>query len=162
MQYYKTRGEEDSDIYNGWTFHPYASIHEEVPSNSLVSTNFPQYSNIVSSNQTKEILENYNFYIRNSRSQPRHKETSEICFDITYHPRTKKEKTYRIQITKLIDLTDDTVKYQEITDAINDWINVAIEYPDKNRKCIFCNKRAIKSLILCKDCKYKYYKTIYA
>jgi len=151
------------EYYNGWTFHPYNfSSQNDTENNNnssttLVSTNFPQYSNI-----SQNTTDNRNLHIWISRSQPRHKITGEICFDITYHPDTDKEKTTRTQITKLIDLNDQTVKYEEIANAINNWINVAIQYPDKNRKCLFCNKRTIKSLILCKYCKNKYYETMYA
>lgn len=151
------------EYYNGWTFHPYnfSSQHDTENNNdsstALVSTNFPQYSNI-----SQKTTENRNLYIWISRSQPRDKITGEICFDITYHPGTDKEKTSRTQITKLIDLNDHTVKYEEVANAINDWINVAIEYPYNNRKCLCCNKRAINSYVLCKSCLSTHFEVIYA
>ena len=162
MQFDESQGEWDGDEYNGWTFHPYTSISENSSSNSLVSTNFPQYSDVMSNNQSTETFNNRNLYIWISRSQPRNKETGEICFDITYYPGTNKENTSRVQITKLIDLSDNTVKYEEIANAINDWINVAKEYPHINRKCLCCNKRAIKSYVVCKSCRPTYFEVIYA
>lgn len=103
-----------------------------------------------------------NTYVWTSRSQPRDLETNEIAFDISFDVGTDNESWSRVPITALMDLQDHSFEYDEVTNAINDWIDTAKQYPNIKRICVCCNKRAIKGKILCTKCSPKYGPTIYA
>tara|TARA_R110002072_G_scaffold206706_1_gene364472 strand:- start:2381 stop:2716 length:336 start_codon:yes stop_codon:yes gene_type:complete len=85
-----------------------------------------------------------------ARSQPRMAETNELAFDISYDGG---EEWLRVPITSFFDLEDNTVAYDEITDAINDMSSVASAFPYRNRKCICCRNKAVKGELLCHSCK---------
>jgi hypothetical protein len=160
MQFDDSQGEWDGDEYNGWTFHPYNSdeviILEKEP--TLVHQNGFHEKDylILESNKEPDIS------ILISRSYSRDAKTGEILFDISYNYESNKIITKRTGLTKLIDLNDNTVEYEDIANAINNWINVAKKYPNVKRNCLCCNNRTIKSFVLCKSCKPKYYDSIYA
>ena len=99
-----------------------------------------------------------------SRSQPRHKLSGEICFDITY---PGEEEPTRFPIRVLMDNNDHTFIHKEVADAVNHWIAVAQKFPHRRRKCICCDRRAAPSrsgtgVILCHGCGKKYGETVYA
>lgn len=160
MQFDDSQGEWDGDEYNDLTFHSYSSdeviILENEP--TLVRQNgFHEKDNpMLESNSKSEIS------ILISRSYSRDAKTGEILFDISYNYKSNKIITNKIGLTNFIDLNDNTVEYQQIADAINNWINVAKKYPNVKRHCLCCNNRTIKSFVLCKSCKPKYYDSIYA
>lgn len=95
-----------------------------------------------------------------ARSQPRDKFTGAIAFDISFE--YAQWKHHRVSILALMDLEDNSFPYEEVTDAVNDWIDKANRFPNNRRNCICCNKKAIKGKILCKGCNSKYGKLIYA
>lgn len=99
-------------------------------------------------------------YVWTSRSQPRDLETGEIAFDISYDSKTSDWS--RLPIRALIDFSDNTFAHKAIADAINDWIDVAIQYPYNKRKCLCCRKRANKGVVLSACCDMKYGAAIYA
>lgn len=94
-----------------------------------------------------------------SRTQPRHKLTGEICFDITF---PGEEEPTRFPIHVLMDNNDHTFAHQEVSDAINHWIAVAQKFPHRNRKCICCRHRAQRGAVLCSHCDEKFGETVYA
>ena len=93
-----------------------------------------------------------------ARSQPRDWRTGAICFDITYD----NEVTRRVPIDRLMDLKDKTIEFDEVTNAINDWIDVANKHPHPRRHCICCRSRATPGKILCKKCDTRVGETVYA
>ena len=101
-------------------------------------------------------------YVWTSRSQPRNQETGEISFDITFDLDTSKVEVRRVPITALMNLSDKTIAYEEITSAINDWISVAKHHPTVRRNCLCCFNRATKGTVLCAECDETYGPTIYA
>jgi len=123
--------------------------------------------NELSDDQENELVlesneEPVSYHVWTSRSQPRNLRTGEIAFDISINISTDNEKTSRIPITKLMDLNDNTIEYEEVVNAINDWIVVANKYPNIIRKCICCLKKAKKNNVLCYGCSNKYNDIIYA
>jgi hypothetical protein len=88
-----------------------------------------------------------------ARSQPRIPDTQELAFDISYDGGSE---WLRVPITSFFDLEDNSVAYDEITDAINDMRQVASNFPSRNRKCICCHRKAISGKILCRSCKPTY------
>ncbi len=123
--------------------------------------------NELSDDQENELVlesneEPVSYHVWTSRSQPRNLRTGEIAFDISINISTDNEKTSRIPITKLMDLNDNTIEYEEVVNAINDWIVVANKYPNIIRKCICCLRKAKKSNVLCYGCSNKYNDIIYA
>lgn len=141
-------GEWILDDTKGWYFYSY-NINElsDDEENELV----------LESNE-----EPVSYHVWTSRSQPRNLKTGEIAFDISINIGTDNEKTSRIPITKLMDLNDNTIEYEEVVNAINDWIVVANKYPNIIRKCICCLKKAKKNNVLCYGCSNKYNDIIYA
>ena len=103
-----------------------------------------------------------NTYVWTSRSQPRDQETGEIAFDISFNVGLDDEEKKRVRITTLMDLDDLSFEYEEVTDAVNDWLAVAKNYPDIRRNCLCCRRRATKSKVLCGWCGPKYGPTIEA
>ena len=145
-QYNESIGEWVLDEIKGWYFYSY-NINELSDEDELV----------LESNEEPVF-----YHVWTSRSQPRNLKTGEIAFDISINIGTHKEKTSRIPITKLMDLNDNTIEYEEVVNAINDWILVANKYPNIIRKCICCLKKAKKSNVLCYGCSSKYNNIIYA
>lgn len=139
-------GEWILDDTRGWYFNPY-NTNELSDEDELV----------LESNE-----EPVSYHVWTSRSQPRNLKTGEIAFDISINIGTDNEKTSRIPITKLMDLNDNTIEYEEVVNAINDWIVVANKYPNIIRKCICCLKKAKKNNVLCYGCSNKYNDIIYA
>ena len=101
-------------------------------------------------------------YIWTSRSQPRDSETGEIAFDISFNIGSPNESWSRVPITALMDLRDQTVAFEEVAEAINDWVAVAKQHPFIRRNCLCCHRRATKGKILCSTCVSTYGPTIYA
>tara|TARA_Y100000591_G_C21823043_1_gene694822 strand:+ start:224 stop:688 length:465 start_codon:yes stop_codon:yes gene_type:complete len=146
-QYNESIGEWVLDNTRGWYFNSYNTNDEDED----------EEDELVLESNEEPVL----YHVWTSRSQPRNLKTGEIAFDITINIGTDKEKTSRIPITKLMDLNDNTIEYEEVVNAINDWIAVANKYPNIIRKCICCSKKAKKSNVLCYGCK-KYNDIIYA
>ena len=147
-QYNESIGEWVLDNTRGWYFNSYNTNDED---------DEDEEDELVLESNEEPVL----YHVWTSRSQPRNLKTGEIAFDITINIGTDKEKTSRIPITKLMDFNDNTIEYEEVVNAINDWIAVANKYPNIMRKCICCLKKAKKSNILCHGCK-KYNDIIYA
>lgn len=111
-------------------------------------------------NVKNEEDENYHIWV--SRSQPRDPENGAISFDISFDVGTEKESWSRINILQLMDMETNTFCYTEVVDAINDWIEVAKNYPNNRRDCLCCKNRTIKGEVLCKKCDEIYREIIYA
>ena len=99
-------------------------------------------------------------HVWTSRSQPRDPETGEIAFDISFNVGSDDESWSRVPITALMDLDDRSFEHEEVTDAINDWLLVAKQYPFIRRNCLCCQRRAIQGKVLCGPCGPKYGPTI--
>jgi len=149
----ESNGEWILDENKGWYFYSY-NINELSDDNE---DDEDKDELILESNE-----EPVSYHIWYSRSQPRNLRSGEIAFDISINIGTDKEKTSRIPITKLMDFNDNTIEYEEVVDAINDWIAVANKYPNIRRKCICCLKKAKKGNVLCYGCSNKYNDIIYA
>lgn len=96
------------------------------------------------------------------RSQPRDLETGAIAFDISFDVGTQDESISRVPIVALMDLKDNSFPYEEVTNAVNDWIEKAKRTPNNRRNCLCCRKRAIKGKVLCQKCDTEYAGIIYA
>ena len=97
-----------------------------------------------------------------ARSQPRDQVTGAIAFDISFNVGTEKESISRVPIQALMDLEDNSFPYEEVTEAVNDWIEKAKRFPDTRRNCLCCWKRATKGKVLCQGCHTKFGELIYA
>ena len=97
-----------------------------------------------------------------SRSQPRDKTTGSITFDISFNVGEEHESWSRVPITALMDLEDKSIEYEEVTDAINNWVKVAKHNPFIRRNCVCCKNPSIKGKILCRSCQPIYGPTIEA
>jgi len=84
-----------------------------------------------------------NEYIAISRSAPRDK-NGEICFDIHILEQIK-----RYPISYFFDWKDQSILHDHVTNCINDWIDVATNFPNNRRKCICCNSKSVKGKIMC-------------
>lgn len=133
-------GEWDGDEYNGWRFFPY-EVEEE-----------PEV--------VEEPTEQVKVWV--ARSQPRDQESGAIAFDISFNVGTEKESILRVPIQALMDLEDNSFPYEEVTEAVNGWIDTAKRFPDTRRNCLCCSKRATKGKVLCKGCHPKFGELIYA
>lgn len=96
--------------------------------------------------------------VHKARSQPRDSETGEMCFDISYGGGV----STRVPIRAFMDLDDHSFEHKEVTNAVNDWVAVAIASPYACRKCICCRRRALYSRVLCRGCWPVYGETVYA
>jgi hypothetical protein len=94
-----------------------------------------------------------------SRSQPRIYDSGEIAFDISYNDT---DDWHRVPITQFFDMEEKAISCQQVTDFINDAIEVAKEYPNNKRNCLCCDKKALKSFVLCRQCTPKYESIVYA
>ena len=128
-------GEWDGDEFNGWRFIPYGVEEEED----------------VPHEQVKVWV---------ARSQPRDKDTGAIAFDISFE--YAQWKDHRVSILALMDLEDNSFPYEEVTEAVNDWIEKAKRFPHTRRNCLCCWKRATKGKVLCQGCHTKFGEVIYA
>jgi len=97
-----------------------------------------------------------------ARSQPRDQVTGSIAFDISYNIGTNNVTKLRVPIQALMDLEDNTFPYEEVTEAVNDWIATAKKYPKTRRNCLCCWQRATKGRVLCGECNIKFGELIYA
>ena len=95
-----------------------------------------------------------------ARSQPRDKETGAVAFDISFE--YAEWKDHRVSILDLMDVEDNSFPYEEVTHAVNDWIEKAKRFPNTRRNCLCCWKRATKGKVLCKGCHTKFGDVIYA
>lgn len=132
-------GEWDGDEFNGWRFIPYQGVQEP-----------------------KEDVLDEQVKVWVARSQPRDKHTGAIAFDISFNVGTKNESLARVSIRELMDLEDNSFPYEEITEAVNDWIEKAKLFPHTRRKCLCCWKKATKGKVLCQGCHTKFGEVIYA
>lgn len=127
-------GEWDGDEFNGWRFIPYEVEEEDVPDE-----------------QVKVWV---------ARSQPRDKDTGAIAFDISFE--YAQWKDHRVSILELMDLEDNSFPYEEVTEAVNDWIEKAKRFPHTRRNCLCCWNKATKGKVLCQGCDTKFGVLIYA
>ena len=97
-----------------------------------------------------------------ARSQPRDQETGAIAFDISFNVGTEKESISRVPIQALMDLENNSFPYEEVTEAVNDWIEKAKQFPHTRRNCLGCWKRATKGKVLCQGCHSDFGEVIYA
>lgn len=138
-------GEWDGDEFNGWRFIPYEVAQEE-----------PE---VVQDPQEEDVPpEQVKVWV--ARSQPRDKDTGAIAFDISFEHAEWKD--HRVSILDLMDLEDNSFPYEEVTDAVNDWIEKAKRFPHTRRNCLCCWKRATKGKVLCQGCHSKFGEIIYA
>lgn len=79
-----------------------------------------------------------------------------VAFDVIYADGPNKGYWQRVPITLFMDFDDLTFSHPVVTDAVNDWVLTASEFPKTRRKCICCNNRAKKGIILCRGCVPKY------
>lgn len=128
-------GEWDGDEYNGWRFMPY-EVDDDQP------------------------VEEVKVWV--ARSQPRDQETGAVAFDISFNVGTEKESISRVPIQALMDLEDNSFPYEEVTEAVNDWIEKAKRFPHTRRNCLCCFKRATKGKVLCQGCNSEFGELIYA
>ena len=140
--YDESLGEWDGDEFNGWRFIRYDAEDEEDEE--------PQV------NQYHE--EEVKVWV--ARSQPRDKKSGAIAFDISFE--YAQWKDHRVSILDLMDLEDNSFPYEEVTEAVNDWILKAKRFPHARRNCVCCWNRATKGKVLCKGCNSKYGDLIYA
>ena len=142
-EYTEPLGEWDGDEYNGWRFIPYEVKEEELELPADLSE-WP-------TEQVKVWV---------ARSQPRNKDTGAIAFDISFE--YAQWKDHRVSILDLMDLEDNSFPYEEVTEAVNDWIEKAKRFPHTRRNCLCCWKRATKGKVLCQGCHTKFGEVIYA
>ena len=143
--YDEALGEWDGDAYNGWRFIPYA-LEDDDP------------DIVQDSEQDQELTEQVKVWV--ARSQPRDKDTGAIAFDISFE--YAKWKDHRVSILDLMDLEDNSFPYEEVTEAVNDWIEKAKRFPHTRRNCLCCWERATKGKVLCQGCHTKFGEVIYA
>ena len=95
-----------------------------------------------------------------ARSQPRDKDTGAIAFDISFEYAQCKD--HRVSILELMDLEDNSFPYEEVTEAVNDWIEKAKRFPHTRRNCLCCWNKATNGKVLCQGCDTKFGELIYA
>jgi|MDTC01.1.fsa_nt_gb hypothetical protein len=134
-------GEWDGDEYNGWRFIPY-NAEDEQPET------------------VEQPEEEVKVWV--ARSQPRDQETGAVAFDISFNVGTEKESISRVPIQALMDLEDNSFPYEEVTEAVNDWIEKAKRFPHTRRNCLCCWNKATKGKVLCKGCNTDFGELIYA
>ena len=142
--YDEALGEWDGDESNGWRFIPY-EVEDDEPE---VDEDHDDHEEEVK--------------VWVARSQPRDQETGAVAFDISFNVGTEKESISRVPIQALMDLEDNSFPYEEVTEAVNDWIEKAKRFPHTRRNCLCCFKRATKGKVLCKGCNTDFGKLIYA
>tara|TARA_Y100000591_G_scaffold117686_1_gene100694 strand:+ start:399 stop:1196 length:798 start_codon:yes stop_codon:yes gene_type:complete len=89
-----------------------------------------------------------------NRSVPR--VHGQVAFDVTYASGPNKGYWQRVPITHFMDFDNLTFSHQVVTDAVNDWVQTASEFPKARRNCIYCNRPAEKGKVLCWGCIPKY------
>ena len=141
--YDEALGEWDGDESNGWRFIPY-EVEDDEPELPADLSEWP-------TEQVKVWV---------ARSQPRNKDTGAIAFDISFE--YAQWKDHRVSILDLMDLEDNSFPYEEVTEAVNDWIEKAKRFPHTRRNCLCCFKRATKGKVLCQGCHTKFGEVIYA
>ena len=82
-------------------------------------------------------------YVSVSRSAPRDSK-GEISFDVY-----TEDKVTRYPISFFFDWKDQSVTHDHVTQCINDWINVAKQFPKHRRNCICCNSKSKHGKIMC-------------
>ena len=97
-----------------------------------------------------------------TRTQPRDPETRAIAFDMSFNVGTDDEVKLRVPILALMDMNSNSFPYPEVSQAVDDWVEKAKEYPNTRRKCLCCRRKATKGLVLCKGCGDKFGKVIYS
>ena len=165
-------GEWDGDELNGWRFIPYEVPGENgwepldlpPPNEAQLLAEDAEYQRIADQGVYDPSLdcpiEEVKVWV--ARSQPRDQETGAIAFDISFNVGTEKESISRVPIQALMDLEDNSFPYEEVTEAVNDWIEKAKRFPDTRRNCLCCWKRATKGKVLCQGCHTKFGEVIYA
>ena len=138
LDYNDAHGEWDGDEYNGPRFFNFKEIADD--------------------SDTSIVEEKVKVWV--ARSQPRDQETGAIAFDISFE--YENWMMHRVSIIDLMDLEDNSFPYDEVTQAVNHWIDVAKRFPHTRRKCLSCNKRATKGKVLCGACHMRFGKVIYA
>ena len=92
-----------------------------------------------------------------SHAWPRDQKTGAMVFEVI-----SSESKSNVPITALMDLSNQTVEYDVVADAINQMLGVAKQYPNFRRKCICCKRKAKKAKIVCWSCTGTYGPTIEA
>ena len=167
-------GEWDGDEFNGWRFIPYEVPGENgwepldlpPPNQAQLLAEDAEYQSIAdqgvydpSLDQDQDVSdEQVKVWV--ARSQPRDKDTGAIAFDISFE--YAQWKDHRVSILALMDLEDNSFPYEEVTEAVNDWIEKAKRFPHTRRNCLCCWKRATKGKVLCQGCHTKFGEVIYA
>ena len=91
-------------------------------------------------------------HVKVARSQPRDPATGEICFDVEYKDGT----VARVPIRSFMNLEEQFITHDDVSNAVEDWIAVAAKYPYILRKCICCRRRATTGRIMCGFCSKDY------
>lgn len=133
-------GEWDGDEYNGWRFVTYAEM-------GLADDN-------------PEPIDNTKIWV--ARTQPRDQETGSIAFDMSFNVGTDDEMKLRVPIIALMNMNDNSFPYEEVTEAVNDWVDTAKRFPHTRRNCLCCWNRATKGKVLCQGCHTNFGEVIYA
>ena len=164
-------GEWDGDEYNGWRFIRYEIPGENgweqldlpLPNQAQLRAEDMEYQRIADLGVYDPSLDqDQDVKVWVARSQPRDRISGAIAFDISFNVGTENESMSRIPIQALMDLEDKSFPYEEVTGAVNDWIDKAKQFPHIRRNCLCCAKRAIKGKVLCKECDTKFGMVIYA
>ena len=90
--------------------------------------------------------------VKVARTQPRDPTTGEICFDVEYNDGV----VVRVPIRSLMNLEEQFITLDGVSNAMEDWIAVAAAYPRNRRKCICCRRRATTGRIMCSFCSQDY------
>ena len=174
--YDEALGEWDGDEFNGWRFIPYEVPGENgwepldlpPPNQAQLLAEDADYQRIAdegvydpSLDQDQDVPEE-EVKVWVARSQPRDQETGAVAFDISFNVGTEKESISRVPIQALMDLEDNSFPYEEVTEAVNDWIEKAKRFPHTRRNCLCCFKRATKGKVLCQGCNTEFGELIYA
>ena len=146
-EYDERFGEWDGDEYNGWRFITYAEM-------GLVEHDM----GLADANQGP--IDKTKIWV--TRTQPRDPKTGAIAFDMSFNVETDDEVKLRAPILALMDMNSNSFPYPEVTQAVDDWVEKAKEYPNTRRKCLCCRRKATKGLVLCKGCGDKFGKVIYS
>ena len=98
----------------------------------------------------------YDYDLRVSRSYGRLK-TGEIAFECKYGD----DAPVKVPITAFFDQEGWCTDF-EVCQAINNWCAKATQCPNVRRKCLICNRKAVKGVVTCGVCDKKWGAAIYA
>ena len=98
----------------------------------------------------------HDYALRVSRSYGRLK-TGEVAFECKYGD----DSPVKVPISAFFDEEGWCTDF-EVCEAINSWCAKAAEWPNARRKCLMCNRKAVKGMVTCGWCDEKWRHAIYA